>query len=101
MTDSSNLSSLIRKISPDEVYNLAAQSHVGTSFEIPEYTADVTGTGTVNLLEAVRQNKLDAKFYQASTSELFGGLPDTVPQSETTPFLRAVPTVAQNFIRTG
>lgn len=86
MTDSSNLSSLIRKISPDEVYNLAAQSHVGTSFEIPEYTADVTGTGTVNLLEAVRQNKLDAKFYQASTSELFGGLPDTVPQSETTPF---------------
>ena len=86
MTDAGNLAMLIHKISPDEVYNLAAQSHVGTSFEIPAYTADVTGVGTVKLLEAIRQVKPDAKFYQASTSELFGGLPETAPQSETTPF---------------
>lgn len=86
MTDAGNLAMLMNKISPDEVYNLAAQSHVGTSFEVPEYTADVTGVGTVKLLEAIRQVKPDTKFYQASTSELFGGLPDTAPQSETTPF---------------
>lgn len=86
ITDFGNLAALIRKISPDEVYNLAAQSHVGTSFEVPEYTADVTGVGTVKLLEAIRQVKPDTKFYQASTSELFGGLPETAPQSETTPF---------------
>lgn len=86
MSDSSNLANLIREIQPDEVYNLAAQSHVGTSFEVPEYTAEVTGVGTLKLLEAIRQNKIDAKFYQASTSELFGGLPETAPQSEKTPF---------------
>ena len=86
LTDSSGLSRLIREIRPDEVYNLAAQSHVGISFEVPEYTAEATGVGTLKLLEAIRQNKVDAKFYQASTSELFGGLPETAPQSETTPF---------------
>ena len=86
LTDSSNLANLVREIQPDEIYNLAAQSHVGISFEVPEYTADVTGVGTIRLLEAIRQNKPDAKFYQASTSELFGGLPETAPQSETTPF---------------
>lgn len=86
ISDSHNLTSLIQKISPDEVYNLAAQSHVGISFEVPEYTADVTGGGTVRLLEAIRQIKPDTKFYQASTSELFGGLPETAPQNETTPF---------------
>ena len=86
MTDSGNLAALIRKVEPDEVYNLAAQSHVGTSFEVPEYTADVTGVGTVKLLEAIRQVKPNTKFYQASTSELFGGLPETAPQSEKTPF---------------
>lgn len=86
MSDSSNLSNLIRDIKPDEVYNLAAQSHVGTSFEVPEYTAEVTGVGTLKLLEAIRKNKIDAKFYQASTSELFGGLPETAPQDEKTPF---------------
>ena len=86
MTDSSNLANLVREIQPDEIYNLAAQSHVGTSFEVPEYTAEVTGVGTIKLLEAIRQNKSDAKFYQASTSELFGGLPETAPQSEKTPF---------------
>lgn len=86
LTDSSNAHALIREIRPDEVYNLAAQSHVAVSFEVPEYTAEATGVGTIRLLEAVRQAKPDARFYQASTSELFGGLPDTAPQSETTPF---------------
>ena len=80
------MNNLIRTVQPDEVYNLAAQSHVGISFEVPEYTAEVTGVGTIKMLEAIRQNKPDAKFYQASTSELFGGLPETAPQSETTPF---------------
>lgn len=86
LTDSSNAHRLIQEIQPDEVYNLAAQSHVAVSFEVPEYTAEATGVGTIRLLEAVRQAKPDARFYQASTSELFGGLPDTAPQSETTPF---------------
>ena len=86
LTDSSHAHTLIREIQPDEVYNLAAQSHVAVSFEVPEYTAEATGVGTIRLLEAVRQSKPDARFYQASTSELFGGLLDTAPQSETTPF---------------
>ena len=86
LTDLSNAHALIREIQPDEVYNLAAQSHVAVSFEVPEYTAEATGVGTIRLLEAVRQVKPDARFYQASTSELFGGLPDTAPQSETTTF---------------
>jgi len=74
------------EIKPDEVYNLAAQSHVAVSFEVPEYTAEATGVGTVKLLEAIRQSGLPIKFYQASTSELFGGIPGTAPQSEKTPF---------------
>ena len=86
LTDSSNLAMLIMKIKPEEVYNLGAQSHVAVSFEVPEYTAEATGVGTIRLLEAVRQSGLDIRFYQASTSELFGGLPDTAPQSERTPF---------------
>ena len=86
LTDSSNAHALIREIQPDEVYNLAAQSHVAVSFEVPEYTAEATGVGTIRLLEAVRQSGLPIRFYQASTSELFGGLPETAPQSETTPF---------------
>ena len=86
ITDSSSLSKLIKETKPDEVYNLAAQSHVGVSFEVPEYTAEATGVSTIKLLEAIRQNKPDCKFYQASTSELFGGIPGTAPQSETTPF---------------
>lgn len=94
LIDSNNLANLIRQISPDEVYNLAAQSHVGVSFEVPEYTADVTGVGTLRLLEAIRLNKPDTKFYQASTSELFGGLPETVPQSEKTPFYPKSPYAA-------
>lgn len=86
LTDSSCLANLIHTIKPDEVYNLAAQSHVGISFEVPEYTADVTGVGTLRLLEAIHQSGLNCRFYQASTSELFGGLPETAPQSEKTPF---------------
>ncbi len=86
LTDSCNLLSLINKIKPDEVYNLAAQSHVAVSFEVPEYTAEATGVGTIRLLDAIHQSGLKCKFYQASTSELFGGIPGTAPQSEKTPF---------------
>jgi GDPmannose 4,6-dehydratase len=86
LVDSSNLHTLLSKIQPDEVYNLGAQSHVGISFEVPEYTAEVDAVGTVRLLNAVRDLGLKPRFYQASTSELFGGLPHTVPQSEKTPF---------------
>lgn len=86
LTDTSCLSNIINTYKPDEVYNLAAQSHVGISFEVPEYTADVTGVGTLRILEAIHQSGLKCKYYQASTSELFGGLPETAPQSEATPF---------------
>ena len=86
MTDSSNMHRLVTEICPDEVYNLAAQSHVGISFEVPEYTAEATGVGTLKLLEAQRIWGGSFRFYQASTSELFGGLPETAPQSEKTPF---------------
>ncbi len=85
-TDSSNLMRLIGEIRPDEVYNLAAQSHVGVSFEVPEYTAEATGVSTLKLLEAIRVNGGNCRYYQASTSELFGGIPETAPQSEKTPF---------------
>ncbi len=86
LTDSSNLNRLIEKIKPIEIYNLAAQSHVAVSFEVPEYTAEATGIGTLRLLDAIRETGVKCKFYQASTSELFGGIPETVPQSEKTPF---------------
>jgi len=86
LTDSSNLHRLLMKIKPDEIYNLAAQSHVAVSFEVPEYTADVVGLGAIRILDAVRDLGPNCKYYQASTSELFGGIPGTEPQSETTPF---------------
>ena len=86
MTDSSCLIRIMGEIKPDEVYNLAAQSHVGVSFEIPEYTAEATGVATLKILEAIRLSNPKCRFYQASTSELFGGLPETAPQSEKTPF---------------
>ncbi len=86
LTDSSNLHSLLSAINPDEVYNLGAQSHVAVSFEVPEYTAEVVGVGTIRLLNAIKDIGQHPRFYQASTSELFGGLPETAPQSETTPF---------------
>ena len=86
LTDSSNLHRLLTKIRPDEVYNLGAQSHVAVSFEIPEYTSDVVATGAIRLLDVIRDLKLGCKYYQASTSELFGGIPGTEPQNEKTPF---------------
>lgn len=86
LTDSSNLNRIIEKVSPDEIYNLGAQSHVQVSFEVPEYTAETDGIGTLRLLDAIKSSGIKTKFYQASTSELFGGLPGTAPQSEKTPF---------------
>lgn len=86
LCDSSNLNRLLKEIQPTEIYNLGAQSHVAVSFEVPEYTAEVNALGTLRLLDAVRDSGLKTKIYQASTSELFGGLPGTEPQSETTPF---------------
>ena len=86
LSDSSNLHRLLMKIKPDEIYNLAAQSHVAVSFEVPEYTADVVGLAVIRMLDAVRDLGKNCKFYQASTSELFGGLPGTEPQNENTPF---------------
>jgi len=95
MTDSTNLIRLVREIKPDEIYNLAAQSHVQVSFEVPEYTADTDGIGTLRLLEAVRflgyQEK--TRIYQASTSELFGKVQE-IPQKETTPFYPRSPYAA-------
>ncbi|MTI18559.1 GDP-mannose 4,6-dehydratase [Rhodobacteraceae bacterium RKSG542] len=87
LTDSSNLTRILQEVQPDEVYNLAAQSHVAVSFESPEYTADVDAIGTLRLLEAIRFLGLEKKtrFYQASTSELYGLVQET-PQTETTPF---------------
>ena len=85
LADSSSLQHIVAKVKPDEVYNLAAQSHVKVSFDVPEYTADVTGTGTLRLLEAIRTAAPKAKFYQASSSEMFGKVLE-VPQTEKTPF---------------
>ena len=95
LTDSSNLTRIISEVQPDEVYNLAAQSHVAVSFESPEYTADVDALGTLRLLEAIRFLGLEKKtrFYQASTSELYGLVQET-PQKETTPFYPRSPYAA-------
>jgi len=84
LTDSVGLVNLIRSVTPDEVYHLGAQSHVKVSFEIPEYTAEATAVGTVRLLEAIRAAGVETRFYQASSSEMFGAAP--APQSEATPF---------------
>ncbi|ASQ89940.1 GDP-mannose 4,6-dehydratase [Prosthecochloris sp. GSB1] len=85
MTDPSNLNRLLEKIQPDEIYNLAAQSHVKVSFDLPDYTAQVDALGTLRFLDAIRETRIDTRFYQASTSELFGKTQE-VPQSEKTPF---------------
>jgi GDPmannose 4,6-dehydratase len=85
MSDSSNMNRMLEKVQPDEIYNLAAQSHVRVSFEVPEYTADVDATGTLRLLDAIKETGLKCRFYQASTSELYGKVQE-VPQSEKTPF---------------
>lgn len=94
LTDSSCLHRLLSKIQPDEVYNLGAQSHVAVSFETPEYTAEVDGVGTIRLLDAIRDLGIRPRFYQASTSELFGGVPGTEPQNENTPFTPRSPYAA-------
>ena len=85
VTDASNLNRLLETIEPDEIYNLAAQSHVQVSFEIPDYTAQVDALGTLRFLDAIRETRLETKFYQASTSELFGKVQE-VPQNEKTSF---------------
>ena len=85
LSDASGLARLMRQIQPDEIYNLAAQSHVRVSFDSPEYTTDITATGTVRLLEAVRESGIKPRFYQASSSEMYGKVRD-VPQTEETPF---------------
>ena len=85
LADSSALSRLLEKIQPDEIYNLAAQSHVRVSFDIPEYTADVVALGTIRILDAIKETEIKTKFYQASTSELYGKVLET-PQTEKTPF---------------
>ena len=85
VTDASNLNRLLEKIQPDEIYNLAAQSHVQVSFEIPDYTAQVDALGTLRFLDAIRETHINTKFYQASTSELFGKVQE-IPQTEKTPF---------------
>jgi GDPmannose 4,6-dehydratase len=85
LNDSSSLNMILRQVQPDEIYNLGAQSHVRVSFDIPEYTGEVTGLGTVRLLEAIRETGISPKFYQASSSELYGKVAET-PQTETTPF---------------
>jgi GDPmannose 4,6-dehydratase len=84
LNDASSLNRILRTVRPDEIYNLGAQSHVRVSFDVPEYTAEVTGVGTTRLLEAIRESGISPRFYQASSSELFGNSP--APQSETTPF---------------
>lgn len=85
LNDSSSLNSILRQIQPDEIYNLGAQSHVRVSFDVPEYTAEVTGVGAVRILEAIREVGTRPKFYQASSSEMFGKALET-PQTERTPF---------------
>lgn len=90
LSDASNLNQLLKKIQPDEIYNLGAQSHVKVSFEIPEYTSNIDAMGTLRLLDAVRENKIPTKFYQAGSSEMFGEVLET-PQSEKTPFNPASP----------
>src|SRR5438105_6353789 len=85
LTDGSALNQQLKTIKPDEVYHLGAQSHVRVSFDIPEYTGDVTGLGTLRLLDAIRESGVKTKFYQASSSEMFGAAQES-PQNEKTPF---------------
>jgi GDPmannose 4,6-dehydratase len=93
MSDSSNMNRVLEKVNPHEIYNLAAQSHVAVSFEVPEYTADVDATGTLRILDAIKDTGIKTRFYQASTSELFGKVRET-PQSESTPFYPRSPYAA-------
>ena len=90
LSDASNLNHLLKIVQPDEIYNLGAQSHVRVSFDIPEYTANVVALGTLRLLDAIRENKIPTKFYQAGSSEMFGDVLE-IPQKESTPFNPASP----------
>ena len=93
LTDSSNLARLIERINPAEIYNIGAQSHVGISFDVPKYTADVVGLGALRLLEAIRETRIKTRFFQASSSEMFGKVHET-PQNERTPFYPRSPYAA-------
>jgi GDPmannose 4,6-dehydratase len=93
LTDSSNLNRLVEKIQPTEIYNLGAQSHVQVSFEVPEYTAEVDGIGTLRFLDAIKETGVKTRFYQASTSELYGKVQE-IPQTEKTPFYPRSPYAA-------
>jgi len=93
IADSTNLIKLLYRLQPDEIYHLAAQSHVRVSFDIPEYTADVTALGTIRILEAIRETGVRSRFYQASSSEMFGKVQE-IPQRETTPFYPRSPYAA-------
>jgi len=93
LTDSSNLNRLVEKIQPTEIYNLGAQSHVQVSFEVPEYTAEVDGIGTLRFLDAIKETGVNTRFYQASTSELYGKVQE-IPQTEKTPFYPRSPYAA-------
>ena len=93
LTDSSNLNRLVEKINPSEIYNLGAQSHVQVSFEVPEYTAEVDGIGALRFLDAIKDTGVETKFYQASTSELYGKVQE-IPQTENTPFYPRSPYAA-------
>jgi len=86
MTDANSINRILNKVTPDEIYNLSAQSHVMVSFELPEFTGNTIALGTIRLLDAIKDTKIQTKYYQASTSELFGGLVGTEPQNENTPF---------------
>lgn len=94
LTDSSSINRLIERIAPDEIYNLGAQSHVQVSFEVPEYTAETNAIGTLRLLDAIKEMRMNTRLYQASSSELFGGLQETAPQNEKTPFYPRSPYAA-------
>jgi GDPmannose 4,6-dehydratase len=93
LTDSSNLNRLVEKVNPNEIYNLGAQSHVQVSFEVPEYTAEVDGVGTLRFLDAIKETGIATRFYQASTSELYGKVQE-IPQTERTPFYPRSPYAA-------
>jgi len=100
LTDGSALNQIMKTIKPDEIYHLGAQSHVRVSFDIPEYTGDVTGLGTLRILDAMRESGVPSRFYQASSSEMFGKVLET-PQTERTPFTPGAPTAAPRPTRIG
>ena len=93
LSDSTNLIKLLYRLEPDEIYHLGAQSHVWVSFDILEYTADITALGTIRILEAIRETGINCKFYQASSSEMYGKVQE-IPQSEKTPFYHRSPYAA-------